>query len=238
MPYKTGIVYCARSKTSRKRYVGQTVRLLARRRQSHEYAARKMSPLPFHAALRKYGATDFTWRVLRRVVVSELDKVETEFIEKLATYKKVNGYNIARVGGHKTRLGLKIGPFSIEHRRKISEAHKGKKVDSAHLAKLHAGRRRWKPTLEFKLAVSRAHKGRKHTEEARRNMSRAQKGRVFSVEHRRKLSEVHKGKKGHPVSSEVRARISATLMGHKVSRKTRLRIKKALRKRKLNRGRA
>lgn len=47
------------------------------------------------------------------------------------------------------------------------------------------------------------HKGRHHTEEARRKMTEARKGKHFSEEHKRKLSQALKG---HAVSKEVRKR--------------------------------
>ena len=63
--------------------------------------------------------------------------------------------------------------FSEEHKRKISEANKGR------------------------TGPNKGKKGKKHTEEAKRKMSEAKKGikrRPFSEEHKRKMSEARKGR--------------------------------------------
>lgn len=228
---KTGIIYCATSRTTGKRYVGQTARTLARRRQSHESRARKGSDMVFHAALRKHGAGDFDWEVLATVSIDQLDAAETTHIEAMRSAQKEFGYNVASVGGLGTQSGRKRGPFSEEHRRKISEAHKGKKVDPEHLRKLLEGRQKWKPSDEQRRAIGLANKGRKHTEEARRNMGAAKRGIRLSEEHRRKLSESHKGKPGRSYTAEQRAQIAEKLMGHSVSDETRRKISEALRRR-------
>jgi len=51
--------------------------------------------------------------------------------------------------------------------------------------------------------------GRKHTDEARRNMSRAQKGRVHTKEQHRKIGEAHKGK----IISEEQRQMLSDLLG-------------------------
>lgn len=202
----TGIIYCATSRTTGKKYIGQTVRTLARRRQSHESNSRRGSMMAFHCALRKYGPGDFTWTVLEVLPVELLDASETEAIQRHGTAE--HGYNVARQGGNQTMLGLKRGPFSEEHKRKISEAHIGKKTDPDHLRKLWEGRDKWQPSEEQRQRRRGLLKGFKHTEEARQNMSAAQRGRVFTEEHRRRLSEAHKGKKPPPMSEETRRKIS------------------------------
>jgi len=61
--------------------------------------------------------------------------------------------------------GKKLPLLSKEHRKKLSEAHKGK------------------PSGRL---------GKKHTKEAKKKMSKAHKGKKLSEEHKRKISEVHK----------------------------------------------
>ena len=71
--------------------------------------------------------------------------------------------------------------FTTEHRRKLSEAHKGKK---------------YKPMSEQgKKNMGEARKGKYHTEESKRKMSKAAGGREFSSVHRKRLSEARKGDK-------------------------------------------
>jgi len=233
MTTQTGIIYCATSRTTGKQYVGQTVRSLVKRRQSHESRARKGSALVFHSAIRKYGADDFAWEILQTLPIEQLDSAETSHIEALGTYRKKAGYNIARAGGRKTMLGLKRAPFSAEHRRRISEAHKGKTIHPEHLRKLHVGHSEWTPSDQHRLAITNALKGGRHTDQARRNMSAAQTGRTFSAEHRRRLSESHKGKTGRTMSAEARQRIAEKLKGHTVSDETRRKISDALKRRQL-----
>lgn len=67
---------------------------------------------------------------------------------------------------------------SAEHRKKLSEANKGK-------APPMTGK---KHSEESKRKMSEWQKGKRHSEEYKKNMSRILKGRIFSEEHRRKLS--------------------------------------------------
>lgn len=62
-------------------------------------------------------------------------------------------------------------------------------------------------TEATKKKISKAHKGRKHTDESRKNMSEAHKGQIPSKECRRRALEANKGRK-HTL--EVRKKISET----------------------------
>jgi hypothetical protein len=85
--------------------------------------------------------------------------------------------------------GKKCGPFTEEHKRKMSEAHKGKKLSE-----------------EQKRRLSEINKGNQYTkgkhwklsEEAKRKSSEARKGKPHSEERKRKISESMKGKKRGP----------------------------------------
>lgn len=113
-----------------------------------------------------------------------------------------------------------------EFKRKISEAHKGKKV-----------------TEETRKKQSESHKGKKFTEETKKNMSEAHLGRVHSEEARKKMSEAHKGKKmseeakknmSKPRSEEHKKNISKAKLGVPMSEehKRKLRASWVERKRK------
>lgn len=82
---------------------------------------------------------------------------------------------------------------SIESRRKMSEAHKGKQAGEKH------------PMY-----------GKHHSEESKNKNSEAHKGKHPSEETRKKLSEANKGNKsalGHSVSDEARNKIGASSKG-------------------------
>ena len=94
----------------------------------------------------------------------------------------------------------KLGPFSEEHKRKLSK----------HNARYWKGIKR---SEEFKRKVSEANKGRKLSEEHKRKLSEAHKGRSQSEESNRKRSEMMKGRKvseEHKRSISVAAAIAVT----------------------------
>lgn len=82
----------------------------------------------------------------------------------------------------------------LERNRKISEAHKGRKLSEEHKKK-----------------QSESLKGRKLSEEAKKNMSESQKKRYENPEARKKQSESQKGKKRGPYSEEARKNISEAM---------------------------
>jgi len=76
---------------------------------------------------------------------------------------------------------LKGCKFTPEVRKKISESNKGK---------------HFKPkTIETKLKMSIACKGRKHSEETKKKISNSEKGKKLSKETKDKIAQSRKGKK-------------------------------------------
>ena len=100
-------------------------------------------------------------------------------------------------------------PKSEEHKRKLSEAHKGER--NSMFGKKHS--------KETRRKISEANKGNtkmlgKHlSEESKRKISEAMKGKKLSDETKRKLSEAHKGKKRVPLSEEHKRKISEACKG-------------------------
>jgi len=78
--------------------------------------------------------------------------------------------------------------MSEEHKKKISEANKGKPSSKGML-------------------------GKKHSEEARRKMSESQKGKHHTEEAKRKISEALKGKRQYKMTDEIREKISKAKKG-------------------------
>ncbi len=115
------IVYKATSKTSGKSYIGKTIFLLEKRKTVHLNRHKKGSNCHFHRAIRKYGVNDFEWEIIEDNIQDEssLNEREIYWIRKLDVFN--NGYNMTKGGEGASGL-----VFSEEHKRKISNANKGK----------------------------------------------------------------------------------------------------------------
>ena len=125
---------------------------------------------------------------------------------------------------------------SDDHRRKVSEASKGRKLSAETKRRMSEAKKGIKLSDEHRKRISESLKGRKFSEEAKKNMSLFLKGNVpwntgkkwsnktkkkisetlkgtkLSVETKKKISEAHKGEK-HPMygkhhSIEAREKIS------------------------------
>ena len=104
-------------------------------------------------------------------------------------------------GEHKS-LHQKGRCLSEEHKKKLSEAKKGK----------YAGEKNpmygKKHSEEVRNKISRAHKGKKMSAETRKRMSESRKGHLVSEETRKKLSEAKQN-----ISAETRRKIGETKKG-------------------------
>lgn len=152
-----------------------------------------------HLAYKKYGRENFSTEVLyRRIQYKETaDSMEIWAIAKERKENKNGCYNIAEGGGR-----FNTGPMSEEHKQKICNANRGRKLTDAHKQKLRE-----------------ANLGKKESEETRRKISKACKGKTccwkgkkLSEEHRKHISEGNKGKntwmKGSKASKEtIRKRV-------------------------------
>jgi group I intron endonuclease len=161
------IIYLIRNTQNHKCYVGKTKRSLQQRWHEHVYASHK-SNLILARAIRKYGRDAFVVSILDTCFSEdELNALERFWIEKLSTYK--DGYNMTRGGD-----GVCGWRPSLEHRLKISAAHLGPKN--------HNFGKRWgrkgPMSDETKHKISVAHKGLKHSNDAKCKISRALAKRV------------------------------------------------------------
>lgn len=103
-----------------------------------------------------------------------------------------------------------------EIKKKLSEAHKGKRLSEEHKEKLsEANKGEKNPMYGIRLCGKDNHfYGKHHTEETKKKISEANKGnktwlgKSLSDEHKKKISESHKGKK---ISEETKKKISETL---------------------------
>ena len=97
-----GIIYCATNIINDKKYIGQTIRKLSRRKKEHIWLSKKESKFAFHQAINKYGEENFDWIILDTADnQEELDEKECSWINHYDTYN-LGGYNMA-IGGQKNK---------------------------------------------------------------------------------------------------------------------------------------
>jgi group I intron endonuclease len=188
-------VYCHTS-PSGKQYVGIASGGWRARWRSHVFEARHGSPLPLHAAIRKYGPESFRHEVLECCESrAEAEAVERHWIAERGT-KLPRGYNAtdggegvagltlsrprkppppvtdeARQRMRAAQLGVRRGPHSPEHRAKISAALTGRSQSASARDKLRA-----------------VNLGRTHSAETRAKMAEAQ--RQAHARRRERLTQI------------------------------------------------
>ena len=113
-------IYLIKHKSSGRAYVGQSVNIESRFR---DHRAGKGS-VKLSAALNKYGAEAFEFKVLMECPREELNPQEVRFIECLGTLHP-NGFNLIEGGGQPGRM-------SEETRQRYSEAGKRRMTCEAH----------------------------------------------------------------------------------------------------------
>jgi len=220
-------------------YIGQTINSPCKRWKSHCSLNGNCTKL--QNAMKKYGKDNFDFKILFEIETELLGLYESLYIRQYDSV--ILGYNLKDGGKH--------GPLSDATRKKISEAHKGKKhivnyaFTEEHKQKISESRKGMKFTKEHKEKLSekaknrtKEHKeklskakeghtynnGRIHTEQTRKNMSEAHKGVKLSENHKKSLSLARKGR---VVSEETRKKISEKQKGKVISEETRQRLIKA-----------
>jgi group I intron endonuclease len=174
------IIYKATNLINGKVYIGQTINSLNRRISNH-YKDSKKSNYSFMNALRKYKREDWNWDIIDNAYdLDQLNLKEEFWIIFFDSINKNIGYNLKMGGSNKT--------FNEEVKRRISEAHKGKKKSKEHIEsmrKVRIGKYLW--SKEKRKALSKRHKENKvgvgipKSEEHKKNLSKS------------KLGSTHKG---------------------------------------------
>lgn len=128
--------------------------------------------------------------------------------------------------------------LTAEHRRRISEAHKGlhhsdetkRKLSERNMGhhssdetrrKISTAIKKLCCTKEHLKKMSESHKGLRHSDETKRMLSEMNKGHFTSEETRRKISETQKGKY---IPKETRRKMSAAQKGRYISSEHRRKI--------------
>lgn len=91
--------------------------------------------------------------------------------------------------------GIKRGPFSAEHKAKLSAAKKDGTLPDEQKAKIAASMRAHASTPEAKALVSRSHTGRKRSEETKSRISAANTGKKLPRDRVEKSAAAQRGRK-------------------------------------------
>lgn len=154
----------------------------------------------------KYGESNFRFDVLKTCQPDELEAFEQHWIDKLGTACRSKGYNLCP-----TAYSPKGFKHSKKSRDKMSRDRKGIVPVAA------------------TLAAAIANKGRKRSEEFRKNTSEKQKGRKKSPEHLAKLKANHWSKR--PDAAEIAKRSADKNRGRSLTPEHRRKIAEGGRRR-------
>ena len=171
---KTG-VYKITNLVNGKVYIGASKRIEDRWRDH-----KKRINSPIHSDLEAYGLDNFKFEVLLECPETMLAQWERDMICLYDSDDPEKGYNSPKDRPYSLKLSeaLKGIPCSEEHKRKISEANRGR-----HNIPL---------SEETKRKISEACKGIPRSEETKRKISEARKGIPRSEETKRKISEARR----------------------------------------------
>ena len=176
-----GIIYRVTHRKSGKKYYGQTIRSLSERKRDHYYSVENGSSYHFHNAIRKYGEDAFDWEIIEECNSENLLEREAHYIDLDQTLNSEFGFNLKKGGIQ--------GTLSLETRKKISKALKGKKLSKKHRENISKGNKGNKLTEKHKKKISKKlkelvgekhpHFGVKRSEKTRERMREAAKKRTY-----------------------------------------------------------
>lgn len=141
------IIYKVTNIQNHKCYIGKSKTSMEGRQWWHLNQARRNSKTHFHCALRKFGPQNFKWEIIGTCnSIEELNEAEKCCIVFFNSNNRIYGYNMTKGGdgftGTQTAQSKQLiaennakfwngKKFSEEHRRKLSESHKGKQQTQA-----------------------------------------------------------------------------------------------------------
>lgn len=151
-----GYIYLRTNKINGKQYVGQTVDV-EKRNYDWNCLNAIYGGYAINNARKKYGVDGFSFEILRECPNEDMNYWEMYYIKEYNS-KKPNGYN-STDGGDSTYERTE------ETKKKIGDAHRGKKLSPETKAKISDAMRGRKHPAEFGAKVSAALKGRKQSPE-------------------------------------------------------------------------
>ncbi len=240
------IVYIATNQINGKMYIGQTIGSLNKRITGHTSNARTGSNYCFHRAIRKYGAENFKWEIIRICdSIESLNAYEQYYV--LYYNSMDNGYNLTSGGDNCT--------YSDMSKKKMSDNHADFKGDKHPMwgvsrASPMEGKKH-KPESIQKMRDNTNYSGenhpmwgRKHTKESKERMSttrierklaegenHAMYGKHHTEATKKKISIANGGKNhwnyGKHLSIETKEKIKQANLGRTVSEETREKLRNA-----------
>jgi group I intron endonuclease len=172
--------------------------------------SRKAALIP---AFKKYGKENFKREILEFFSTKqEAFNAQEKYIIQYNTLSP-NGYNISPKGGHgckdcwgeeskqkssKSMKGKNTKKHTPEHNKKMSESMKGKNTrkhtieENQKVSRTLTGRKQSQETINKRIKSLR---GKKRSEQSRKNISLGCIGRIVSTETRQKISNTLSGKK-------------------------------------------
>lgn len=165
--------------TNNKKYIGQTVRSLERRKQAHISESKtKRDTYYFHQALSKLGYENFKWEIIDICnTIEKLNELEIFYIGYYDTYN--NGYNLTTGGDG--RCGWII---TERARRNFSIANTGENNPRYGVV----------PSEETRQKISDALTGTICAEETKQKISKALKGKFCGKNSPRSKAVIYNGK--------------------------------------------
>lgn len=157
----------------------------------------------------------------------EAFSIEIELIAKYGRRDIGTGILLNNTNGGEGTAGVKLPPMSDEHRRRLSEARRGKPghPHTEEFKKRLSERLKGKPkTKEHNLKVSLAKKGKKLTDVARRHLSEAWNGRASLEKAHNAASIVWTGRKHSEATKLKIAAARRQITGWHHSEETRRKI--------------
>ena len=155
-------VYCWTDKKTNKLYIG-----------SHKGSIDDGYVCSSKYMLKEYNdrPNDFSRQIVATGNINDIRKLETKILKSANARLDEMFYNRHDNDGFFFE-GWKKGEMSEEHKKKMSEAKKGKKISKEHHSKLVANRKGSKNSPEHKAALIASRIGSKHSDETKQKMSK------------------------------------------------------------------